>query len=144
MPLEQASKQKEIVESVGKKRLFRKKTMDPTIVAAYRCACIFAINRYLGDAEAAAMEAAAAASKPATPSTLKLTHLTPMVGLVPIHLFVDSKLMAYIYKKWQEKQRSAMLKQDDEAEEDMAEGDEDQKEHDGQDSAPDAAAADVS
>jgi hypothetical protein len=90
------------------------------------------------------MEAAAAAGKSATPSTLKLTHLTLMVGLVPIHLFVDGKLMAYIYKKWQEKQRSAMLKQDDEAEEDMAEGDEDQKEHDGQDSAPDAAAADVS
>jgi hypothetical protein len=71
MPLKQASKQKEIAESVGKKRLFRKKTMDPTIVAAYRCAWIFAINRHLGDAETAAVEAAAAAGKPATPSTLK-------------------------------------------------------------------------
>ena len=96
--------------SKGKGRSFKKKKMDKSVVAAYRCTWVFAINKLLSEfnerqAEAAAAKASAPASSSASevkhPPPLTLTHLTPMVGMVPGHIHVSGGLMSVIERAYQ-------------------------------------------
>ena len=83
VPLEAAARGTEIAKSKGKGRLFRKKTMDPRVTAAFRCTWVYAVEKQLVDQEGFA--------------NVKLSHLTPQVGLVPGHMRVDGYLMRRIW-----------------------------------------------